>query len=279
MPVDLGGARGLPWFNAPPIGGGRAAGNVYDQRQMDGPSGVRFGGPRRPQVSVGPSVINSSAFIGQIATVPAVGRIPSPAPTRPILAPTPKPPAPISTPRPELVVPPDPIIDFTLPPEGERPPWWGEWGPDKPWNQQPPVVPVITAPPILPKPKGNDMSLDLGQLLVQVATGYVNQQWGSGQPVVGPLQNYGPTNIVGTTPAVDIPYIDVIPQNPGAGFCGNGGGYFFDPAGNCGQGKWLKRRKKRRKRLATASDIKDLASLSSVTTPSEKKTWIATHPS
>ncbi len=54
------------------------------------------------------------------------------------------------------------------------------------------------------------------------------------------------------------------------------------PEGYCvkrihGQLHLTKIRKRRRKRLATASDIKDLASLSSVLTKAEVKTWIATH--
>lgn len=56
-------------------------------------------------------------------------------------------------------------------------------------------------------------------------------------------------------------------------------GMVFDPAANCGAGKWIKkRRKRRRKALVTPSEISQLAQLKGTLGQGKTmETWIATH--
>lgn len=138
-----------------------------------------------------------------------------------------------------------------------------------------PVVPVtpvtVRPPPVQTGPTANgggrvgttstiggDMSLDLGSLLGSALDIYgqivTNRQ---APPQLTPI-SFNPQALV---PFSGVPMTDV----------------FIDPV--TGQVCEKKKRRRRRRRLATPSDIKDLAALSAVTTPSEKKTWIATHPS
>ncbi len=90
-----------------------------------------------------------------------------------------------------------------------------------------------------------------------------------------PVGNHYPQapNLTPTmTNAVGIPFVDVIPETDS---CAR---KVWDPRANCGQGKWITKRRKRRKRLATASDIKDLSALKSVLGGGKGlDTWIATH--
>lgn len=116
--------------------------------------------------------------------------------------------------------------------------------------QQPQVRtgPVTTVAGLNTNQRGNTMALDLGSLLNTALVGYGDYQTAKlQQNVFNPFSSLA--DIV--SPDTSVPYLVGAP---------------------C-------KRRKRRRRLATPSDIKDLAALSSVTTPSEKKTWIATHPS
>lgn len=124
------------------------------------------------------------------------------------------------------------------------------------------------------------MGLDLGSVLTTLGGSYINARYGA-QPVgfaAPQLSVPSPSvlnalgNQTGLTSALGVPFVDVIPEAATAGMVWN-------PAANCGQGKWQKKSKRRRRRLATASDIKDLAALNGVTTAQQKVTWIATHPS
>ncbi len=135
-----------------------------------------------------------------------------------------------------------------------------------------PPIPVLTqviAPPVIPKPIINSgvvpVALDLGGLLTQAIQTYGDIKT-QPQPVLNPLGYLN--DVFGSDP-------------PGNSFAPPVGPSTGVPPGykiNC-QGQLVKKTRRRRRRLATASDIKDLASLTAVTTPAEKKTWIATHPS
>ncbi len=61
-------------------------------------------------------------------------------------------------------------------------------------------------------------------------------------PVQGPLQNPNPVGMPNSCPP----------------------GYYFDPAANCGAGKWKKKRRRRRKPLMTQSDLGQLAQVISL---------------
>lgn len=164
------------------------------------------------------------------------------------------------------------------------------------------VLPVsVAAPPLLRPPvsirpvtSGGDtgrispppttgnrpMGLDLGNVLTTLGGSYINARYGGVQTVNAPVYSQpSPSvlNALGTQTGlmnadIGIPFVDVIPEAATKGMVWN-------PAANCGQGKWQKKSKRRRRRLATASDIKDLAALNGVTTGQQKVTWIATHPS
>lgn len=145
--------------------------------------------------------------------------------------------------------------------------------------------PVITKPkpagPIdvlidIIKPKETPVALDLGQIFTTAAGVYRDINVARAAPVY---------DWQGLNPFSDVPLDQSIPINPGldtgGGGCCNSNSPGRLPPGykynQCGQ--VVKKRRRRRRRLATASDIKDLSALSSVTTPAEKKAWIATHPS
>lgn len=139
--------------------------------------------------------------------------------------------------------------------------------------------PVITAPKTkgvldvlidLIKPKEvQPVALDLGSLLNTGIAAYRDIRVANTQPVY---------DMQGFNPFSNVPLNQTDMAAPLASVTSGGSclapGYKYDKCGNV-----VKTRRKRRRRLATASDIKDLASLSAVTTPAEKKTWIATHPS
>lgn len=122
------------------------------------------------------------------------------------------------------------------------------------------------------------MPLDLGGILSSAVNTFIGAKYGAGAP---PQVNVG-TGVIsaadlaggpglGVTPALGLPFVDVIPEAEG------GKNMVWNPRANCGAGKWIRRSRRRRKRLASASDIKDLSALKSVLGPSNLKTWIATH--
>lgn len=104
-------------------------------------------------------------------------------------------------------------------------------------------------------------------LATTLGSAYIDARYG--QPQVQPAFNL---------PSPGLPFVDVIPE-PGPSGSANCGtkGQVWDPNANCGQGKWIKRRKRRRQRLATSSDIKDIGALKSVLGPTALNAWIATH--
>ncbi len=114
-------------------------------------------------------------------------------------------------------------------------------------------------------------SMDLGDLLGTLGTEYIKTKFGS---TMGP-QPAGFFPSVGgltTTPALGIPFADLVPDAPE---CGRA--QVWNPRANNGAGKWVNRSRRRRKRLATSSDIRDIGALKSVLSPAELKTWIAVH--
>lgn len=115
-----------------------------------------------------------------------------------------------------------------------------------------------------------DTTMDLGDVLGTAIGYYKDYQVAQSIPdyVSG---KYGGTNVLQTTPALGVPFVDVVPEN-------NMKGMVWNPRAACGNGAWVKSRRKRRKRLATVSDIKDLAALKSVLGGGKAfETWIATH--
>ena len=152
----------------------------------------------------------------------------------------------------------------------------------------PKLPPQILNPPVIqtPQPRGpldvlidlikpnkptkvQPVGLDLGSLLTTGINAYrdIRVSNVAAQPVY---------DMQGLNPFSEVPlnqYDMAAPGQAGPGTC-LAPGYKYDKCGNI-----VKTRRRRRRRLATGSDIKDLAALSSVTTPAEKKTWIATHPS
>lgn len=114
------------------------------------------------------------------------------------------------------------------------------------------------------------MPLDLGGLLQTAAETWISSELGP-QPVMNnqiPLTNQG----------FEIPFIDVIPQQPGTGgSCGSCGP---NPVYKkvCGQYKWVTPKRRRKKALVTQTDLKGLAALKGVLGQGKLlETWIATH--
>ncbi len=120
-----------------------------------------------------------------------------------------------------------------------------------------------------------DGTMDLGDLLGNIASTFINVKYGGGGAGITPAgvaPTYGTGGMDGSiaaTPALGLPFVDVIPEAGSKGMV-------YSPRANCGAGGWVKRRR-RRKRLATVSDIKDIAALKAVMGPAMLKTWIATH--
>lgn len=141
-------------------------------------------------------------------------------------------------------------------------------------NVQPPPSIMAGAPTYSNLPDDGETDMDLGTILTDVFTGavttYVDNKWGPGNGG----NTYGPVNTVPTSPALfDIPFVDVIGQNPGADGCGN---YVYKKV--CGQYKWVKARKRRRKQLASKSDLRDLSALKGILGNGKAfETWIAVH--
>ena len=129
-------------------------------------------------------------------------------------------------------------------------------------NTQP--VPVTT-PPII---QTENTDMDLGNLLGDLGTAYIQARYSQpAQPQVQPAAL-----------DFDIPFVDVVPQNPGAGPASDSCGGQWVYKKHCGQYKWVKVKRRRRKRLATRSDLRDLAALKGVLGQGKAfETWIATH--
>lgn len=143
------------------------------------------------------------------------------------------------------------------------------------------IGPVETVKPaaILPEAVtgGDDMGLDLGNLLGNLGGAYIQAKFGGG--AAGVIADPGGVYTNPTGPPAGgtrvleggFPGFDVIPEGS-KGRC-------WSPSANCGAGGWIKKRRRRRRRLATASDIRDLSALRDTVGPAMTKTWIATHPS
>lgn len=141
-------------------------------------------------------------------------------------------------------------------------------------------VPPAPAPvPVAPTPTtlvSQDTDMDLGtlatDLLRQAGTAYIQRELGT---PVGYAQ--APT----IQPAVDfdIPFVDIIPQQPGApatGQCSHGPSPVYKKV--CGEYKWVTPKRRRRKALVTQTDLKGLAALKGVLGQGKiLETWIATH--
>lgn len=133
---------------------------------------------------------------------------------------------------------------------------------------QPPSMPppVIAAPQPTTKPTVSK-PMDLGSLIKDLGTSYIQTRYAQPQQIPVSFDPYGVTPAV--APAV-------------AGGIGLAAGelydYFTDPATGGVFGTKKKKCRKRRRRLATVSDIADLAALKSILGNGDAfKTWIATH--
>lgn len=134
-----------------------------------------------------------------------------------------------------------------------------------------PAEPIVRSKPV---------GLDLGAILTtvgQVADIYTTVRGGvapAATPVTAFPRQPGDVGYMSNGQRnVDlggVPFVEVIPEE------GYTPGACWNPRANCGQGKWIKRRRRRRI-LASARDIRDIAALKSSMSPSEFKTWIATH--
>ncbi len=133
----------------------------------------------------------------------------------------------------------------------------------------PPNVPnVVNTQVSSPKiGKNGDSPMDLGDLLGQLGTSFINAKYGQATTAQPVAFNQAP---VGVTPALGIPFVDVVPE---AGSCEKG--MVWNPRANCGQGKWQKRSRRRRRRIATASDIRDLIALKEGVGPAMAKSYLA----
>lgn len=117
--------------------------------------------------------------------------------------------------------------------------------------------------------KEPNVALDLGTLITGLGTAYIENKYAPQiQPVFNPFSSI--PEYLGFSGGGDGGSI----VDQGGAICPVPKGFYITPSGEL-----RKKAKRRRRRLATPSDIKDLAALSSVTTQSEKKQWIATHPS
>lgn len=104
--------------------------------------------------------------------------------------------------------------------------------------------------------------MDLGQLITDLGTTYIQSRYAQ-PPVTQPA----------FLPQVDVPFVDVIPQQPTAD-CG--GSLVYKKV--CGEYRWVKQKRRRRKRLASKGDLKDLAALKGILGQGKAlDTWIATH--
>lgn len=127
------------------------------------------------------------------------------------------------------------------------------------------VVPKPTPAVVPPEEKSE---VDLGDLIGQLATTYIQTKYAPG-PQIQPVSlapTYGTGGMDGAIaaqPAIGLPFYDLVPDETPS----------FGQAAFCPPRK----RRRRRRRLATVSDIKDIAALKSIMGPAMLKTWIATH--
>ncbi len=129
---------------------------------------------------------------------------------------------------------------------------------------------------VLPKVLGpgagtytGEPAMDLGDLFGQLGTAYIQAKYSGAAPAgMAAPPSFGTAGgAIPTTPALGVPFVDVIPEATTKGM-------LWSPRANCGAGGWVKRRR-RRKRLASKSDLGDLAALKAILGPSMLKTWIA----
>lgn len=143
-----------------------------------------------------------------------------------------------------------------------------------------------TRTPTIATAKPKDKTMDLGDLIKDLATTYVSAKYG--QPNIAAPQGTYPLNYPGglsglqtavaagepriQTAGLDLPFLDVIKDREGEK------GYVYDPNANCGEGKWIKKRRRRHRKLATRGDLSQLAALKGILgTGKAFEVWIATH--
>ncbi len=109
--------------------------------------------------------------------------------------------------------------------------------------------------------------MDLGAIITDLGSQWIQTKFG-GQPAS--TQTKLQTQFADFTEGFDLPLVDVVPDNPGKG-------YIYDPTGNCGQGKWIKKRRRRRGKIITQSEIGQLQGLFAVAGKNSEitKVWIA----
>lgn len=120
------------------------------------------------------------------------------------------------------------------------------------------------------------MGLDLGGLIGSLGGAYINAKYSGPQQSV-PYYNPGAVGFsdfggaINATPTLGIPFADLVRDAPGTGM-------LWDPGANCGNGKWIKKRRRRHRNLATRGDIRDLSALKGVIGQGKLlEAWIATH--
>jgi len=110
---------------------------------------------------------------------------------------------------------------------------------------------------------------DLGSLITDLGTTYIESRWGDragGAPSAA-------TSLLGgiTQGLVDMPGIEVVSQPPVA----NGKGMIYDPAANCGNGKWIQKRRRRRRSIMTNAEAAQLLKATSVLKGKQLEIWLA----
>lgn len=131
---------------------------------------------------------------------------------------------------------------------------------------------ILRAPILQPTGRKAPMALDLGTIVRDLGVAALSRD---NQPQYQ-YASYGsayppPPVYVGSGEGFGIPGFDVVDTDDRKNMV-------YDPNGNCGRGKWIKRRRRRRKRLATKSDKADLAALKGILGQGKAfETWIATH--
>lgn len=117
--------------------------------------------------------------------------------------------------------------------------------------------------------------MDLGQILTDLGTTYIQSRYGQAAPPSVQTAGYSAADLLGlTTPGGGIPGVDIIPE-PQAANCGGGSPVYKKV---CGAYKWVYPKRRRRKALVTKKDITGLAQLKGVLGMGKAmETWIATH--
>lgn len=109
------------------------------------------------------------------------------------------------------------------------------------------------------------MAFDLGGLLSDLGGQYIQSRYAPTPQIQPALFGFGGDSSGG------LPGLDVISEAPVKGMVWN-------PAADCGAGKWQRKSRRRRKRLATMGDLKDLAALKGILGQGKAfEVWIATH--